>query len=321
MQDKKAALVRAAAAAWPDLAAVAGLTASDFRMDVMRVRSEGDAGGRVTARMTAGSQVFVLKQLVNGASDRFARIGEAHRLAGAAFVGHEHLQVPGVVGEAPEHRAILLTFCAGETAWDRLADTVATDAHAAVLNAAGRWMGVLHRGQHRAPWRFSGAGLIARLERFAETRRHVEPDRFARALDLLRDHAASLAGVTVAQAGIHGDLTLSNLMIDADDVTGLDFENVTAAPVARDLAMLLVDYVVWFGNSEDVALDALLGTAMSDAFWSGYGSQTDADVLRFFVGLRLMRLWAAVPADPNQRTLRRAHVWSGVSAAAARLLA
>lgn len=191
-----------------------------------------------------------------------------------------------------------------------LSDSIYPADHLRVMQAAGAWLGALHRGRVQPPAPFDPAPALWPLIRKARQAPPPRPDAFAALLARIKDLAPQVHGRPMPQAIIHCDMTLGNLLIAPGCTTGIDLENDSPAPVARDLAMLLVDHEVWFGPQP----------AALSAFWQAYGmDMRDDPALGFFIALGLSRLWQEMPPDPERDTPRRGHVWAGLQAMCARL--
>jgi len=320
MPGQKAELRKAAVAAWEDLAHAKGLTPEAFSMRFLSLRREGETGGRVAALMTRASEAYVVKMRVGASDEQFHRTVEAHRMAAEALRDTDGLSAPEVLAQSAAHHALLLSYCSGKSAWDVLAESESEEVHTETLVGIGRWVAALHSGLARPAMQFKVDSPMRALRRYIDGKEMPEPGRFSRAVERLNEMGQRLNGQVVQQAVIHGDLTLANLLIDDVLVTGIDFENDRPGPVARDLAMVLTNYAIWFGQEDTAPPGALLSVSKSRAFWSAYGGRgPDDDLFGFFVRLRLLRIWADVPADQRKRSAHRSHVWMGVFAVRARL--
>jgi Ser/Thr protein kinase RdoA (MazF antagonist) len=270
--------------------------------------------------MTSASEAYVVKMRVGASDEKFCKAVTAHRMVAGALRDVDGLGAPDVLAQSPKHHALLLGYCPGRSAWDVLAASDSEAIHTDTLFRVGRWVCALHSKLARPAVSFEAKRPMRALRRYTDGKDLPDPDGFNKALEQLNDIGQRLNGTPVQQAVIHGDLTLGNLLVDDAGVTGLDFENDMPGPVARDLAMVLTDYSVWFGHDDTAPQGVLLSAPKNRAFWSAYGALGRHDALfGFYMRLRLLRIWAGVPADPLARTVRRSHVWQGVRAARARL--
>ncbi len=313
MTDLRNRLTDAALAAWAAAAPQLGRDPRLARTRVLAARREA-RGGRIAMLISGddGQGDLILKLRLGGKQDITGPASRAYAGAGAALSGHPGLAVPRLVLALPDHQALILSHCPGLDARSLLSDSTDPADHLHVMQAAGAWLGALHRGGAAAPAPFDPAPALRRLIRKARQAPPPRPDAFAALLARIKDLAPQVQGRPLPQAIIHGDMTLGNLLIAPGCTTGIDLENDSPAPVARDLAMLLVDHNVWFGPQP----------AALSAFWQAYGADLrDDPALRFFIALRLARLWQEMPPDPERDTPRRAHVWAGLQSICARLAA
>ena len=313
MTDHRTRLAEAARAAWRDAAPGLGLDPARATIQILSARRE-TGGGRIVTRITpeGAPESLILKLRLGAKPDTLEQAVRAYTGAAISLAGHAGLAVPRLIMALPSHHALILSHSPGLDARSLLADSTEPADHLRVMQAAGTWLGALHRGRVAAPAPFDPAPALRRLIRNAPEAPPPRPDAIAAHLKQQEGLAAQIQGRPLPQAVIHGDMTLGNLLIAPHQITGIDLENDDPAPVARDLAMLLVDHEVWFGFHPKAVT----------AFWQAYGSDLrDDPALRFFIALGLARLWHQMPADPSRHTPRRAHVWAGLQAMCARLAA
>lgn len=313
MTDLRNRLTEAALTTWAAAAPQLGRDPAVARTQVLAARREA-RGGRVALLIHGedGQDDLVLKQRLGGQCDTVGPACRAYAGAAAAFADQPELAVPRLIMALPDHQALILSHCPGQDARSLLSDSTDPADHLGVMQAAGRWLRALHRGRAEPPAAHHPAPALRRLSRNAPDAPPPRPDAFAAHLKQLEGLATQMQDRPLPQAVIHGDMTLGNLLIAPHQITGIDLENDDPAPVARDLAMLLVDHEVWFGFHPKAVT----------AFWQAYGSDLrDDPALRFFIALGLARLWHQMPADPRRHTPRRAHVWAGLQAMCARLAA
>jgi aminoglycoside phosphotransferase len=311
MPDHPTRLAEAAQAAWRDAAPGLGLDPQRATTQILSARRE-TGGGRIVTRITPedAPDSLILKLRLGAKPDTLEQAVRAYTGAATSLAGQAGLAVPRLIMSLPSHHALILSHSPGLDARSLLADSTDPADHVPVLRAAGQWLGALHRGQPAPPAPFDPAPALRRLARKARAPRASAP--LILTPEALQTLAVPLHDRPLHSAVIHGDMTLGNLLIAPDRITGIDLENDRPAPVARDLSMLLVDHEIWFGPRP----------AAIAAFWQAYGEDLQDDpALRFFIALRLARLWREMPADPRRSTPRRAHVWAGLQAMTARLAA
>jgi len=311
MTDDRTRLADAARAAWQEAAPRLELEAGACATQILSARREAK-GGRIVMHIMprGGADSLILKLRLGGDPAALEQAARAYRRAATSLAGQPGLAVSRLIMTLPAHHALILSYSPGTDARSLLADSTNSDDHIPVLRAAGLWLGALHRGQPAAPAAFDPAPALRGQARRARTSVAPRQTALARLIARVRTLAVPLPDRTWPQAVIHGDMTLGNLLIAPDQITGIDVENDTPAPRARDIAMLLIDHELWFGHHP----------AAIQAFWQAYGNDLRHDpLLRFHIALRLARLWSDMPAHPTQASPRRAHLWAGLQAMTARL--
>lgn len=306
MTDHPTRLAEAARAAWRDAAPNLDLDPRRAEVQILSARRE-PGGGRIVTRITPedAPESLILKLRLGARPDRLEQAVRAYTGAATSLAGQAGLAVPRLIMSLPSHHALILSHCPGVDARSLLADSTDPADHVPVMRAAGQWLGALHRGQPAPNMLFDPAPALRRLARQARADVPLSVDS-----QRLASLAAPLHDRPLRSAVIHGDMTLGNLLIAPEQITGIDLENDRPAPVARDLSMLLVDHEIWFGPRP----------AAIAAFWQAYGDDLQDDpALRFFIALRLARLWQEMPSDPERHTPRRAHVRAGLQAMCARI--
>ncbi|MDX5403006.1 MAG: aminoglycoside phosphotransferase family protein, partial [Rhodobacterales bacterium] len=306
MTDHRTRLAQAAQAAWADAAPRLGLSPDPAALTVISARRE-PRGGRIVARIMPGQgrPNMILKLRLGGDPERLAQATRAYHRAALSLAAHPGRAVPRVIMALPDHHAVILSECPGTDARSFLADSTTPADHPRVMQAAGQWLGALHRGQSDTPAVFDPANALRALTRRARNTKSPHHPALIRLVEQSQTLAAALSGRLWPRAVIHGDMTLGNLLIAPGQISGIDLENDSPAPIARDIAMLLIDHELWFGHHP----------AAISSFWQGYGADLGDDpLLRFHITLRLARLWSDMPPDPAKITPRRAHLWSGLQA-------
>lgn len=309
---------RSGVAAWKKLAETTGRLPRDYVPTLLSARRE-EAGGRGVLLLKArrGAPDLILKFRVGDRKGAWVdRAVAAYTQAGKALAPQSDVQAPHVLACDAERQAILLSHVAGHPARELLfdADGGETDATARLLGQCAGWLSALHRAQPGPTVPFDPARVMPWAEAQAD-RDAYETQRAA--LVRLGERAD---GVRMDTGLVHGDMTLANLLVDRATVSGIDFEEDGPGPGVQDVAMLLADYLVWFGHDIPKTCRTPLPPALEVAFWRGYGAQmADDPVFRAHLVARLLTLWQNVPADPSLRSPRRAHVYAGVRAALARV--
>lgn len=311
MNTKTQALA-AAHAAWPRLAEIAGRLAADYRLSVLSARAEAEGRTRVVALAEAGEDRVILKFRVNGEAEAAQKMAEAHRSAARALADLPGYAAPEVLAFDPASGALLLSWVNGVTLQDAVSDGQVSVPD--LVPHVGRWMAALHRRGETDHVPFNGAWMLRRLDQMA-AKGVPATSRFAACRTALGQMADQLHDAPVHRAVIHGDLKLGNLMWDGQVMTGIDFENTGLHPVCRDAAMVLCDCIIWAPTGMPLTNDVM--TAFVDRLGADV---VDRDMLRFFIALRLLQIWARTPVRAMDRVGRKAHVWRRVRDAAQQIL-
>lgn len=290
------------------LAPMAGLPPGGWQVTLLSARRERQGARGVLRADPAQGQgaplpSVIVKLHLPVAAARFEAMRTGHAAAARALPDG----VPAVLAACEAHGALLLSCAQGAPVWEVLSQRADGAGPADILTAAGAWLGRFHKGAARGTEAQETEGPLRRLRRLAKTRDVPQPQAYRAALGALETLGQQAQNPT-PHAVIHGDMTLQNLLVTPDlRVTGIDFENADAAPAMRDLAGLVVDDAIWFGAGGAIDLGAQAPLLRG---YIGSGGAVDAAALRFFVGVKLLGLWAAQPARGSDRTARRAYVWS-----------
>ncbi len=314
MTEPKAQVLSAGRAAFSALAPRAGFPSEGWQAVVLSARREGTGARGVLRFDREGFAPLIVKLRLPVDAARSEAARAAHALAAHNLPGG----TVRLLAAAPDHGALLLSHVPGRTAWEVLSQTEDSAERIRVLRASGAWLGTFHL----AGGALTGGGAkrsapqsdqpvqteppLRRLRRLARQRDIPQAGQYARCLAALSHWAAAIEGQITPAAVIHGDMTLSNLLVEGDTVTGIDFENIAPAPAMRDLASLLVDDAIWFGQGAEGPVE------VSAPGIDAYQAQIDVAVLRFYAGVRLLSLWAAQPNEPADRSPRRAYVWDRI---------
>lgn len=250
-------------------------------------------------RVTGGPEPAVIKLWGPGNSAKAAaQAARQAELAGMMAKGT--WRVPQVLAYDPKRCALLMQ--------DARAPDLRTLARRAPLPGlmaqAGGWLGAFHALSLR-PHPFRPAGQLTWLQRLegearAGQRSLRDPGEFSCHLADLAAEARELRGAPWVRAVTHRDLTLSNLLQDADGtVWGIDFENTREDEPLRDRFTLALD-VLSLCEDKGARASALTGLR------EGYGVGRDAPEIRRHVqrGFAL-GVWAATPARPSRRQAAR----------------
>lgn len=313
-----AELINAAEIAWRVLAAKIGIPATG-NIELVSARQAANGQWRAVARIK-GARCYMLKFWLPIRPDRAENSFKALASAKVALAGQKNMSSPTPVAWDAATGAVLMGVCSGETLLDvllqedpnRMADR---------LGLVLSWLAALHAGSLAYEKAFEGERFIANIERQSAARDIPEHGTFLACLAALKELSQDATGQKGPTAIGHGDLTLSNILIDEEHVSGIDFVNVNRVFMAKDLAVLLCDIRVNFGQEATVAPYSLLPVDLLGAVTEHYPHiGANSAHLRFFAGVRLLRGWLHTPNAEKHRSYRREHVWTGTRIAAQRLL-
>ena len=234
----------------------------------------------------------VLKLFAEADRKRFRRIVRAHRQAGRIFKGQPGVSAQRLLAVAEDERALLLDFVPGRSG--RMALLAGADP-GKILGRSGAWLHALHGGRETDEGRFDAWGA---LERLPQTPPCADAEAYEAALTSLRRDADARQGQVVGRAVLHGDLTLANLLFDKGEVTGIDFENLALHPMARDIGELWADLLLHVRRMPEDA--SPMPAAWQAGFAAGYPG-LEPEVAGFYTRHRLLRAWAAIPPQPQER--------------------
>ncbi|MCJ7871795.1 phosphotransferase [Phaeobacter sp. J2-8] len=223
---------------------------------------------------------------------RFRRIVRAHRQAGRIFREQSDLKAQRLLGFAEDERALLLDFVPGQSGRRALQTGTSPDR---IMMQAGAWLHRFHDARDTSLGRFDPLGALERLPMAPEC---AEAAGYAAAHQALRAAAETLQGRTVRRAVLHGDMTLANLLFDGDRITGIDFENLAQHPVGRDVGEIWADLVLYL--PELPGEPGLMPGAWRRSF-SRHCKGLEQDVAEFYTRHRLLKAWAAIPAQMQDR--------------------
>ncbi len=291
----------------------------DVPVRVLSAREGSGGNWRVVVRVES-AQPAILKFWTQDGAEKAQNAFRALDQARNALQAHGHFMAPLPLAWDAQSGAVLMGVCEGQMLGEYLGEQSGVD-FADDLKPALLWMAALHSGSlgHDVP--FAGQKKLHALERLAVAGHMPEPELFHASLAQLAILAGQAADMPNPTAFVHGDLTLSNILVDGPNVAGIDMNNVTRTSVALDLAMVLCETVTLFGQDLNVPAFSLLPpdwTAMCDATYPTLS--TDGVNFRFFAGVRLLRMWLQTPPRKADRSLRRAYIWRGTRKAATRLL-
>lgn len=307
----EAALIAAAMQAFRRLARPLDLKLGQFSATPV---SASDDPAQAVLRLTDGDRVMILKWHSKPQAVRaLVKSAEAQTAARAALHGVSGLHVPQVLAAGLAEKAVLLEPPLGQPLQEDTLD----------LGRAAHWLDVFHGKTLTTPRAFQPKFMVAHVERMAADaarRPNALPDavEFQHCASLIVQQADRAEGHMVAVAQSHGGFAARNIHLTADVVSVDDFRPASAAPVAFDVARLLMDVMPLSDPSADEGLPA----AVLDQVFARYTHLAPDDpVLAFLLKTRLLAEWRMIPPKAAVHNARQARRWQGVQALAVKLLA
>lgn len=315
----------AAQAAWPALANAAGLDPAGYDVSILRTRVQRGEARTLLLVQAEGRPSLILKHAEGEADGWFESQIAAHRRAHEIFADAPGLTVPDLLAVDTDRRAMLMEHVAGQTAHDAIAQAPDAAMRLDILRACARWAGHLHRGgevkfgrvrpdralRQMAEWRASVTGGEVRIP---------DRDRFLSLLDRVTAHAEAARDRKTTRVAVHGDLSLRNVMVGPDGVTGIDFGTTGLQSPAADLARLLVMYATFFGPSAQAGAPDDLAAARAAVLGAHAGRWRDGVELTHLLGVDVLRIWLSIPPHRWSRGATKQRRWRGISAIADALL-
>lgn len=302
-------IIKNAMSIWPDLVQKAGFEAANYSPITLKVRTVIGSSRVVVLLLGEGVENLVLKaEYPVPSGDNFQSNVDGHLKAYKVLVDVAQLHVPKLHLADELTESQLFEYVPGRPVHElfELAELGIEDRHK-LLSQCGQWIGRFHTGTFVRLNRInpdvmlnSMAGLVKRVE----SRDHEVPRRgmFLECAAKIPAMGEAIRGQETRISATHGDLHLRNLMIDGEDIYGIDFSAMRDVPTAHDVAQFLVRFGSYF--YEDLQPDATEPFSVGDldAFYRGYGEEHRQDpALKYLLPIQLLQEWARIPKDKNQR--------------------
>lgn len=138
-----------------------------------------------------------------------------------------------------EHAVYAMTWASGRTATELILAPSTEHKRAAELGEfAGGWLRRFHACRALPVRQNDFAAKLGFVRDLAQKAGGREP-MLSRAAGILVERASNAAAVPMPASWVHGDMKSDNLLMDGDNVTGLDVQLVDESTVAYDLAPFL----------------------------------------------------------------------------------
>lgn len=290
------------------LAPMLGLARGSGRLRQISARHEPRLSLIVCDWDVPGHPPMILKCATGPAgATQIARSVAAQQEA-AARLGTPELRVPAVLAHAAGLGAVAMDRAPGRTASELLELARDRAGRRAVLHRCGAWLSAFHAafdgGRHRYNPRSLVDFLAQRRESVQAGRTQVaEPAAFCDLSARIEAAAQGFAGRPVRRARRHGDPNLRNFLIDDKTVHAIDLTGDAEAPIGHDVVRLLRDVALWGGGAAEAGPGRMLGATDWAAFFDAYRfAGPDDPSIGFVTMVQILRDWASIPADPDNRS-------------------
>lgn len=299
---------RRALESWPALARAAGLDASAFAVGRGWHKGEAHRDHVVLSLDGPGGPVILKRAFLPEDPGEVEGILGALHEARQALSGDPVNAVPEVLASDTEARAYLMDFAPGRPLRDLFEES---SVHAPLLRRAGAWLAAYHRGTVSERREYRPHFMARHLEKLAGqaesgARRVRQAKRFAKLARRVAQLEEVYAGRETVIAAKHGDLNTRNLLFDGGQLTCLDFQPRSTAPVGHDIARLLVNYASTAADIDRVPPGEVLPPEALAAFFEGYDLiGPDDPSVGFLLRVQVMTDWNRLPARRSLNNLVR----------------
>lgn len=306
----KTEIQRDADAIWPKQIQKLGLEPSNYDPATVKIRPIAGSSRIVILLNGNGVDNLIFKaQIPLGCPDAFKTEIDGHKRAYQALENCKQLHIPNILVADAESQSQIMEYAPGSTAHELfdLAEIGLGDRHQ-ILTRCGAWISTFHKNTFV---RLNPINPNVMLESMAwhesavMTREVDVPQRklFLECAAKIPDIAQSARGQKTRISATHGDMHLRNLILDGDDVYGIDFSAMRQVPTAHDLARFLVRYGSYFYADLDKNSDEPFNPGDLDAFYRGYGEEhRDDPALKYLLPIELLKEWHLIPKDKADRT-------------------
>ncbi|UWR22457.1 phosphotransferase [Sulfitobacter sp. S190] len=301
-------LRKSAQIAFENLAVRAGLDPDAFKCGAEWIKDDTNRLHIVRRYDSAGRKV-VLKYAMRPADPAaFGRILDATQQAHDAVADSPVAHVPHILAQDRTAQACLMTYFPGET----LLDLCRTSRdHTAHLRAAGTWLAAFHAGTFTQTRAFQPKFMVRHMahlsDQMARGERKIRGQNdFRKLAATLVDHAKPAEGYLGKISAKHGDLNAHNILIGDGTVAALDFLEPQNAPVAYDIARLLLSYVQMVGDIDTLPRGHVVPPDAFAAFFDGYSFvEADDPTVHFLLKVQVLTDWNRMQDKSRLRGLLR----------------
>lgn len=294
---------------WPTVVQKAGFVPANYSAITLKVRTIIGSSRIVVLLLGKGVENLVLKaEYPLSSGENFQSNIEGHIRAYKVLAAVENLHVPKLIFFDESSESQLFEYVPGRPVHElfELAELGGEERHK-LLTQCGQWIGRFHAGTFVRLNRINPDVMMnsmADLVKRVEDRAHEVPRRgmFLECAAQIPAFADAIRGQETRISATHGDLHLRNLMIDGDDVYGIDFSGMRDVPTAHDVAQFLVRFGSYFYDDLQPEATEPFSAGDLDAFYRGYGEEHRQDpAMKYLLAIQILYEWSRTPKDKTQR--------------------
>ncbi len=307
-----------ARAAWPDIAARAGMAHDGWSLLRLSRRQDGDISriAFLAQHPNAGQYTYKFQQLPHD-QEHYVRDYQRYVRAFESFDATPTLRIVAPVFCHPGFQASIFRFVQGRpvSAWmnDR---TMGHVQKLDLLRHVGQWLARYHLSQPIAPRVFKPKYTLdfysqVQCDIIAGRTQVPAKQLFLKGIQKLHDIAPEFADQSTIAAAQHGDFHLGNVIYDGTCLTGIDISQDQVGPIGYDVARVLLHYSILQQNASRLPHE-IIPQRQVDAFFSGYDlARADDPSVQFLLYARILATLLQIPqakgdrTDAKQRTLQR----------------
>ncbi|NSX53593.1 phosphotransferase [Parasulfitobacter algicola] len=250
---------------------------------------------------------IILKKLYRPTDqDAFVNTVKNHHRAHNALRDHETAQVPSILFQDDQQLVYITEFVQGTTFFgvcEQIEDRTA------ILAKAGAWMSAFHQATEEQRRIYQPKFMVNHINHLVDEmqsgkRRIRAQQQFIKTATYIQDFAKNFEGQESIISAKHGDMNMRNLLIGSDMSWGIDFGEISNAPVGFDIARFLLNYAETFADLDDIAPGDVIPKCDLDAFFTGYTfvGQNDPAV-QFLLKVQLLLDWNRLPRNLTQTSI------------------
>lgn len=311
-------LDRLALIGWETIKGEVGLARTGWAVQTLSRRDDPQISNVTLLAKHDTEQSLTFKfQLRPTAIEGFRKHHNLQKTAYERFPHSKFFTMPQPVHLSETQQASLMTYIDGEPVSEAMKQCATHSDQLALLAKAGAWLDAFHRSQGFETRNFQPSYTLnyylSLEEQLQSGRLQVAAKPlFLRGIEKLKQLAPEVSGLNTIAAMQHGDFHLRNLIVNGEQIAGIDVSKDHFAPIGHDVAKVLLDFTTVFRNARGLDEGQLVHADTLDAFFDGYQLTTRCDPsVRFLLNARVLATMFTVPSarddrtSAKQRTLKR----------------